>query len=164
MNHLHSHRAAGWTGGLGMLSLYICVCVGWDKSHIHNDEEGSSVNVTHLNRGLWLGSLSMTFPAVPSKCGICPAFNCLSCIFYRFLFHWVVYLAGKPFWSTILFKFLWYFGCVGKPTSSKVMYTLPHLEFGGWMDAIFLFAEMCFGVGALHLFPFLWFVVFEEFS
>jgi len=47
---LTGFRAGRRTGGLGMPSLYIRVCVGWDKSHIHNDEEGSSVNVSHLNR------------------------------------------------------------------------------------------------------------------
>ena len=30
--------------------VYVCVYVGWDRSHTHNDEEHRSGNVSHVNR------------------------------------------------------------------------------------------------------------------
>ena len=30
--------------------VYVCVYVGWDRSHTHNDEEHRWGNVSHVNR------------------------------------------------------------------------------------------------------------------
>ena len=30
--------------------VYVCVCMGWDRSHTHNDEEHRAANVSHVNR------------------------------------------------------------------------------------------------------------------
>ena len=60
--------------------VYVCVYVGWDRSHTHNDEEHRSGNVSHVNRVDDEGYGLARFHANPNiLLGVLP-FNCLEVV------------------------------------------------------------------------------------